>query len=91
MSDQSALSSAAGVAAGHAKLAQGAASEAIGNATGSEAWQQSGADTKAAATQEIKQAAQSGPDAKAQGGVTGTAAELADKACPQTGDGVGSK
>ena len=71
--------SSAGIAAGHAKYAQGAASETIGNVTGSAEWQQSGADTKAAATEEIREAFNSAPDAQAQGGVQGKAAELAEK------------
>ena len=58
--------------------------QAIGNATGSSAWTESGEQVKKDAASSIKESFNAAPE----GGKLG---ELSDKACPQTGEGVGDQ
>ncbi|CAO1635017.1 unnamed protein product [Sympodiomycopsis kandeliae] len=76
--------SAADIAAGHGQYLQGAAESAIGSATGSQAWSETGENIKQQAAESIRAAVNNAPD----GGKVG---ELANEACPSTGQGLGSK
>lgn len=70
---------AAGVVGGHAKLANGAAQEQIGNLTGSQEWSSSGQDIKSQAGSDIKQAFNEFQDSTGDSNAANKASELADK------------